>query len=737
MDPRVLIPLVALAALAACGRVSEPNPSAASTGAPQPAPGHARMVARLAALAAEADVSNPFTGTGTLEIVRGEVAALTPDTPPAERAVTLHRAGMMALDRGLYDEAIGRLAESRETVRTHAEEVGEALSLQVRFSLALTWMRLGETRNCVALHTSQSCILPIGPAGVHTDQSGSRNAIAILEELLADDPEHVPSRWVSNIAYMTLGEYPDGVPPGVLIPPERWESEEAFRHFTDVGPENGLSRTSLTGAVLVEDLTGDGRLDVMECSWDPEQSIALYPNSGGGPFVDEGAARGLAGITGGVNLRQADFDGDGDVDVFVCRGTWWGALGRHPSSLLANDGGGSFTDVAYDAGLAGDGLDYPSHAAAWADHDRDGDVDIFCANESGQGFEATSQLFRNDGDGTFTDVASAAGVENLRFAKGCAWGDVEGDGDPDLYVANFMQPNRLYLNGGDGAFADVAEERGVAGPSAATTCWFFDQDGDGDLDLFCATYRTFLENVACEYLGCETRGVSEPLHLWHGDGAGGFEEVGADLGLTRNAISQGGDFGDLDDDGRLDVYLGTGFAVYEALVPNLMLRNRGDRFADVTTAGGFGHLQKGNGVAFADIDADGDQDVLLQVGGQYTVDAFGDVLFENPGGENAWIRLRLVGATPNTAAIGAEVRVLAGSRELRRTVGFGSSHGGSPLEVHVGLGSEEGVDRVEVTWPSSGRVQVFEGLAVRRRWKLVEGEAAARAEPLRPFELLP
>lgn len=199
----------------------------------------------------------------------------------------------------------------------------------------------------------------------------------------------------------------------------------------------------------------------------------------------------------------------------------------------------------------------------------------------------------------------------------------------------------------------------------------------------------------------------------------------------------GANFGDLDDDGRLDMCLGTGFPRYAAIIPNVMYRNvKGSRFADVSASGGFGHLQKGHAVAFADLDDDGDQDVFQEMGGAYAGDAFGDAVYENPGHGRSSLRLQLVGAGRNRAALGTRVTAVfrdsGVERQICRVVGSGGSFGSSPLSVHLGLGAALQVDRLVVDWPAGGR-QEFRDLPVGGRLRLTEGRPEPEAVPLSPF----
>src|SRR5262249_40668233 len=212
------------------------------------------------------------------------------------------------------------------------------------------------------------------------------------------------------------------------------------------------------------------------------------------------------------------------------------------------------------------------------DFDNDGDLDLYIANE-----KFPSQLFRNEGNGRFKEIARVAGVTNDRYAKGAVWGDYDNDRYPDLYVSNVEGENRLYHNNRDGTFTDVAPALGVTRPIHSSPAWFWDYNNDGALDLYVASYHPDVRRVAADYLGLPHDG--EKACLYEGDGKGGFREVAALRGLTRVSQTMGSNYGDLDNDGFPDFYLGTGYPAYEALMPNLLYRNRGGiRFADVTTA---------------------------------------------------------------------------------------------------------------------------------------------------------
>ena len=182
-----------------------------------------------------------------------------------------------------------------------------------------------------------------------------------------------------------------------------------------------------------------------------------------------------------------------------------------------------------------------------------------------------SRLFRNDGEGRFEDVAQAAGVTNMRYCKGSAWGDYDNDGYADLYISNFGEDNRLYRNNGNGTFSDVAPELGLTQPLDSFATWFWDYDNDGWQDIFVAGYGEDIADVAADYMGLPNDGARP--RLYRNDGAGGFTDVTREVGLWRVHLAMGADFGDLDNDGYPDFYLGTGAPSYDAIAPNVMYRN--------------------------------------------------------------------------------------------------------------------------------------------------------------------
>ncbi len=700
------------------------GPEAVVSAAEQHDYGHARMLRALEEVRIQSAAENIYTGSAVLVSVRSKLSALPDRAPAAQRARLLLSIGRDDLRLGDSEQAVEHLLE--------AYELTGGSDTEVTFQLALAFLRLGELRNCIRHRDAESCILPIRSGGIHKEQAGARGAVRYLTEVLERNPDDLAARWLLNVAAMLIDEYPSAVRPSLRIAPKRFEAEAGVERFKDIAADRGLDTVSLSGGVIADDFDNDGWLDVVVSDWSPNGQLRYFRNRGDGSFEERSHEAGFAGLYGGLNLVQADYDNDGWTDILVLRGAWLGEVGRkYPNSLLRNLGGGHFRDVTFKAGLATE--HHPTQAAAWADYDNDGHLDLFIGNEY-----APSQLFRNLGSGTFEEVAEAAGVTNDDFAKAAVWGDYDTDGDPDLYVSNFGGPNRLYRNNGDGSFTDVAGGLDLTLPLRSFPSWFWDYNNDGALDLFVSGYEWNVSDVAASYIGLPAL-ETELDRLYEGDGQGGFREVGAVTGTARITQPMGSNFGDIDNDGFLDYYLGTGYPAYEGLMPNLLLRNlNGERFADVTAATGVGHLQKGHGVAFADFDHDGDQDLFVELGGAYSGDLYANALFENPGTENRWIALRLTGTRSNRSGIGARVRADIVENGIRRSVyrwvNSGGSFGASPLRQHLGLGQARTIEILEVHWPTSGVTQRFEDVPSNAFIAIEEGNPEYDTLPYGPGE---
>ena len=597
---------------------------------------------------------------------------------------------------------------------------------------ALCLMRRGEENNCQRHGVASSCVVPFDPAAVHVDPADMQAAAADWERVLADRPDDLRARWLLNVAHMAAGTWPDGVSPPQRLPVSVFRSEDVIGRFTNVAAAVGLHDFALAGGVVADDLTGDGLPDLVVTSSDPSAGSRLLVQGAGGAFCERSIESGLAHQVGGFDLSHADYDNDGDQDLYITRGAFMpGDDGVVRGSLLRNDGSGVFEDVTVAAGLAVD--PGPNQVSAWADVDGDGDLDLFSGEESWADDPGVrpAHLFRNEGDGAFTDVGAEVGLDAIGQIKGAAWGDYDDDGDPDLYVVRFQAANSLYRNDG-GRFVDVAAALGVEAPLAGFTTWWFDYDQDGRLDLWVSAFPeaggpvpseedfgAAVEEWVADRLGLPHPGETSRLYRNLG---GQFRDVTAEVGLDDFEIVMGGAVGDLDNDGWPDLYLATGFPSFDALVPNVAYRNQGGRwFADVTTSMGTANLQKGHGTAFADLDFDGDQDLYSDLGGLHLGDSFMPTLYENPGTTNHFLQLRLRGTASARDALGARVRVETPNRTFHHVVGPGSSFGGGPFEVQAGLGEADVVQRVVVRWPAGG-VGIYTGITADAAWELVEGE---------------
>jgi hypothetical protein len=708
------------------------------------APGTVRMAERLEQIARTTHpMEVRFQAAGQIVELRNLFAAQPEKTNDAALRFQLAEA---LLNSGRNLESLAEFKDFERSQALRGTPLSSENKLNVRLNEALCHLREAERINCLSNHNADSCLLPLRDGGIHRWQESSRQAIQVLTNLLVEFPDNLAARWLLNVAAMTVGDYPAKVPARWLIPPAVFASDVPFPRFRDIAPGLGLAPNELSGGSVVDDFDGDELLDVMVTSIGLQDQMHFYRNNGDGTFTERTREAGLIGLVGGLNMVTADFDNDGWLDVLVLRGAWMKEEGRYPNSLLRNRGDGTFADVTEQAGLL---TLHPKQTAVWFDFDGDGWLDLFVGNETIPGGPLhPCELFRNQGNGTFKDIAKISGVTVRNYVKGVVAGDFNNDGRPDLYVSILGAPNRLFRNdgprdaklGGNGGwiFTDVAEEAGVTEPINSFPCWFFDYDNDGWPDIFVSGYKiTNVGDVAADYLGLPHGGAKARLFRNRGDGT--FSNVTAQVKLDRLVHAMGANFGDLDNDGWLDFYLGTGDPDLLTVIPNRMFRNAEGRvFQDVTTAGGFGHLQKGHGVSFADLDNDGDQDVYEDMGGAMTGDVYPNVLYENPGFGNHWLKLRLQGVRANRSAIGARVRVDVEEqgrvRSLHRTVGSGGSFGANPLRIELGLGQASRIVVVDITWPGSGTRQQLKNLEMDHGYRVIEGDPKPQPMILKTFK---
>ena len=509
----------------------------------------------------------------------------------------------------------------------------------------------------------------------------------------------------------------------------------SWRH--SIGDDSLSNIVESTGAgCAFLDYDGDGDLDLylVNGRFHPELSHArgrrlagrltnaLYRNNGDGTFTDVTKAAGVGDRGYGMAVVAADYDNDGDTDLFVTN------YGR--DTLYRNEGNGTFTDATESAGI---GDTRWTVGATFFDYDRDGRLDLFVGGYllfdpdyryyyAADAFPGPlsypgqrDTLYRNLGDGTFEDVTKAAGLGSPDGrAMGIAACDIDNDGDEDLYVANDGMENYLYRNRGDGSFENVALDTGTAfGQNGEATSAmgpeFGDFDADGLIDIF----------VPDMGYGC----------LYRNTGKGWFEEKSARLGVAAvlgQYTSWSGNFLDIDNDGWLDIFVVNGDAHHLEPEEDTLLLNRGGAgFEDVSARTGSALRLKfvGRGSASGDFDNDGDLDLLV-----LNVNDRPRLLRNDLANSNHWLELRLIGTASNRDAVGARVRLTAGGRSQIRDVRTSSGYlSQSDPRLHFGLGPHAVVDRIEISWPS-GTVQNLRKIAADRLLSITEPEAKEQAE---------
>jgi len=447
-------------------------------------------------------------------------------------------------------------------------------------------------------------------------------AVFNLKEALQIKPRDLEALWNLWLASSRLGGYPKDLADEFkieLFKPTVPQGGQGSRRahppivkFTDIAAEKGMAKVDGGRGSAWGDYDNDGDLDILAVgTFAPH---ALYRNNGDGTFTNVAAQAGVADPRGGWGSLFADYDNDGDLDIYITRGGWAGA---GENTLYRNKGDGTFEDVTRQVGVA---YAQSSFCAAVGDYDNDGYLDLYVA-DGVLGNGEPNVLYHNNRNGTFTDVAAQAGVDHWGRSIGVAWGDYDKDGYLDLHVVNFGQPNALYHNNGNGTFTDVTEKVGMKLPiTDAFVTFFLDYDNDLDLDIFISNSGTYDAFIASQINGRSFRDRDRQM-LYRNNGDGTFTDVTLEAGRYRSFGSMGANFGDVDNDGYLDIYLSTGAPEMARLEPDVFFHNNGDgMFSDVTDLVGLGNVGKGHGVTLGDYDGDGDLDIYVPVGGAFIGD---------------------------------------------------------------------------------------------------------------------
>ena len=419
------------------------------------------------------------------------------------------------------------------------------------------------------------------------------------------------------------------------------------QEFADVSKATGVADDGLGKGVAFADVDNDGFVDIYISN--KGGSNKLFLNNGNGSFTDMTASAGAGIDAPGFTMGSVfgDYDNDGNVDLYLATG---GRYEIEENRLFKGNGDGTFTDVTAQSGV---GLKTFTYAASFVDYDNDGDLDIYCAN---YGVGAKNVLFKNNGDGTFIDVTDLAGVGDKSWSWMGVWSDIDNDGDVDLYVVNGRypagEPNRLYVNMGDGTFNENSKEAGVTDGNWGLGASFADIDNDGDQDLFVSNY-----------VGGN--------NLYLNNGSGIFIKESQRLVGGRDGWGKGPTFGDIDNDGDLDLYEG------DCKLSNQLYLNDGHgNFKNVADTQP--QLQcataRTKGTAFADVDNDGDLDLYAVNWGAE------NKLFLNDQNDSNWIRLSGLGFGTRVALY--DGNQLIASREVRSATGFCAQE---PSVVHFGV----------------------------------------------------
>jgi tetratricopeptide (TPR) repeat protein len=597
-----------------------------------------------------------------------------------------------------------------------------------RMELGRSLVKVGRYRDAVEHLNQAAATSPdasvrstaLHEAGVASFFCGDFEAALSHENRALDvNPRNAPARFWAWLAAQRLGGYPEWVAASNRMQMQTGHAKAGVE-YEEISARVGLDKTSGGRGIAVFDYDNDGRLDVaIACA---HGGLSLYRNNGDGSFTDVSVESGLYHGTNGFGIAAGDYLNTGYPGLAVCRAGFFGGM----VELWRNNGDGTFTDVSLESGVSSWG---PSFTCSWCDYDLDGRLELFvCTNIAGLFDRRTPhKLFHNNGDGTFTEVAAQAGIVSRWPAIGHTWGDYNNDGFPDLFLSNAIGEPQLFRNNGDGTFTDVTSESGLGLPVMAFNAQFCDIDNDGWLDIIQYTWGPHEDTVHSMQTG-GTAPDGHPTRVYRNNRDGSFSLIGRELGLTECWGSMSGNAADLNNDGYLDIALGNGGPLMDRIEPLVLYESDGKQFRNVTFSAGLPATGKGHGVNCADLFGDGRMIILSATGGAFPGDLLTTAVFAPKQRPGNYLAVLLTGTKSNRAAIGSRLKLVAGGREQYRVINNGSNFGCLPPQQHFGLGRLTAVDQLEVWWPSGLR-EVFEHLPVNTRVRITEGEGRWIAEP--------
>ena len=557
-------------------------------------------------------------------------------------------------------------------------------------------------------------------------------AAAALRQAVELEPDPLEPRWNLRLAMLESGGDPAALPEALRLELPDHGAPSPVR-FEEVSTEAGIERWSRGRGSAWSDVDGDGDLDLLSLGIrDPH---ALYRNrlleEGVAAFEPNAFEAGLLDSRGGWSALFFDHDRDGDPDLLVTRDGW---DGEDANSFYQNERG-HFTEAAAPVGVDGS---RDAFTAAVADVNRDGFLDLYVANGVGTPGGTPNELFLGSAAGRFVERGAEFGVANHGRSVGTAFGDYDGDGWPDLLVINFFGGPVLYRNRAGRGFEDVTGPAGIGAPHEGFVGFFFDYDNDGWLDIFVVGFTSDMETALRSQLAGRAVHEGSRLALYRNDRDGTFTDVTEAAGLSWNLGAMAAAFGDYDNDGWLDIFIGAGAPPMERLEPDRLFRNLGDgTFADVSVSAGVDSLGKGHGAAFADYDHDGDLDLFVPIGGAFPGDRQRSRLYRNPASRleepNRWLHILLRATTLHPDAVGAQVRLRAGKvpdgpvqlREVAIGGGFGIT--ASPI-LEFGLGPHKTAAEITIRWPGSAH-RVLRNIPADQRILVVENKPGYQVLP--------